>query len=536
MSNVAITMGQAAAANSNFAGSWDLDYAYYDPDSAWDVTTLVGGVTSFSVATQETAPRSVFFKPDGTKMYIIGTTGDDVNEYNLSTAWDVSTASYVQVFSVGSQETTPSEVFFKPDGTKMYIIGLTGDDVNEYNLSTAWDVSTASYVQNFSVSAQETSPESLHFKPDGTKMYVCGVGNDTVNEYNLSTAWDVSTASYVQNFSVTTEEIAPTGLFFKPDGTKMFVCGSSGDDINEYSLSTAWDVSTASYTRVSSTLAESALHSMFFKPDGTTVYIVGTTNDRVYQYSLGAFDFSTQETDPTGIFIKPDGTKMYILGNAGNDVNEYNLSTAWATSTASYVQSFSVNTQEATPEDIFFKPDGTKMYVLGSNGDDINEYSLSTAWDISTASYVQVFSVASQETNPTGIFFKPDGTKMYICGSTGDDVNEYNLSTAWDISTASYSQNFDVSNEDFFPHSVSFKPDGTKMFIGGTNDDDVNEYNLSTAWDISTASYVQNFSIKLQEPDSRGLFFKDDGSKMYLIGNQNSTLGSVHTYTLLNNQ
>jgi hypothetical protein len=118
-------------------------------------------------------------------MYICGSTGDDVNEYDLSTAWDISTASYLQNFSVSAQETVPTDLFFKPDGLKMYICGLTGDDVNEYDLSTAWDISTASYLQNFSVAAQDTDPYGLFFKPDGLKMYILGVVGDAVYEYDL---------------------------------------------------------------------------------------------------------------------------------------------------------------------------------------------------------------------------------------------------------------------------------------------------------------------------------------------------------------
>jgi hypothetical protein len=72
------------------------------------------------------------------------------------------------------QETFVQDLFFKSDGAKMYVVGSIGDDVNEYDLSTAWDISTASYLQNFSVSAQEISPTSLFFKPDGLKMYVVG--------------------------------------------------------------------------------------------------------------------------------------------------------------------------------------------------------------------------------------------------------------------------------------------------------------------------------------------------------------------------
>ena len=40
---------------------------------------------SFSVATQETAPRGIRFKSDGTKMYIVGTSSGAVHQYSLST-------------------------------------------------------------------------------------------------------------------------------------------------------------------------------------------------------------------------------------------------------------------------------------------------------------------------------------------------------------------------------------------------------------------------------------------------------------------
>jgi sugar lactone lactonase YvrE len=68
-------------------------------------------------------------------------------------------------------------------------------------------------------------------------MFVCGVQGDDVNEYDLSTAWDVSTASFLQNFCVVTFVASPNGIFFKPDGTKMFVVGSTDDAIAVYNLS-----------------------------------------------------------------------------------------------------------------------------------------------------------------------------------------------------------------------------------------------------------------------------------------------------------
>ena len=257
-------------------------------EEGWDLANAVyNDVYAFNIAAQETNAQGIFFKPDGTKMYIIGTGGDSVNEYNLSTAWDVSTASYVQLFSVAAQETFPTGLFFKPDGTKMYVIGQTGDDVNEYNLSTAWDVSTASFVQVFSVGAEEPTPTGLFFKPDGTKMYIIGSIGDSVNEYNLSTAWDVSTATYYRSVKISSQEITPTGLFFKPDGTKMYVVGQAGDDVNEYVLSVAWDISTAIYSQnFSFALQTISPEDIFFKPDGKKLYLVASDRQAVFSYDL----------------------------------------------------------------------------------------------------------------------------------------------------------------------------------------------------------------------------------------------------------
>ena len=47
---------------------------------------------------------------------------------------------------------------------------------------------------------------------------------------------------------------------------------------------------------------------------------------------------------------------------------------------------------------------GKKMFVVGNDGDDINEYTLATAWDVSSASFVDSFSISSQDNTPTGLF------------------------------------------------------------------------------------------------------------------------------------
>jgi hypothetical protein len=118
---------------------------------------------------------------------------------------------------------------------------------------------------------------------------------------------------------------------------------------------------------------------------------------------------------------------MYVVGNANDAVYQYTLSTAWNVSTATFLQSFSVAGEEGNASGLAFTGDGSRMFVSGTTGDDVNVYNLTTPWDISTSVSVGAFSVSGQDTSPTGIYIKPDGTKMYIVGSTNDAVYQYTV-------------------------------------------------------------------------------------------------------------
>ena len=127
-------------------------------------------------------------------MFIVGLSGKDVTEYTLGTAFDVSTATYVDEKSVdeGTKYDKPRAVDFNSDGTKMRILWSDKDSVGEYVCSTGFDVSTCSYTSSepTDISSQETNPEGIAFNTDGTKMFIVGNQNDEVHEYTCSTGFD----------------------------------------------------------------------------------------------------------------------------------------------------------------------------------------------------------------------------------------------------------------------------------------------------------------------------------------------------------
>ena len=197
---------------------------------------------------QELTPTGITFNNDGTKFFLSGETGDDINEYAVSSPYDLTTASFTDAFSVASQETFPRKIAFNDDGSKIFLTGRTGDDVNEYTLSTNYDISTASFVDSFDVSGKENQPNGVAFNTDGTKMFVSGQGSKKIHEYALSTGFDVSTASYTDYGDIAATTQYPTGLAFSTDGTKVFHGDEGMRSVSQYTLGTGFDISTIDLT------------------------------------------------------------------------------------------------------------------------------------------------------------------------------------------------------------------------------------------------------------------------------------------------
>jgi hypothetical protein len=319
----------AGSNNTDFIGITDAAIS----SAASGSVTIKGGISTN--VTGLTANSTYYVQADGT-----------LNTATSESAYDIANASYTQAFSVSAQDAIPKGVAFNPTGTKMFIAGGTANNVHEYDLSTGFDVSTASFVDSFSVNAQVIQIEGVTFNPTGTKMFVAGAYGAAIFEYDLSAGFDVSTAVYSQNFSVSAQDTGPTGVVFNSNGSKMFVVGKTNDAVYEYALSTGFDVSTASFT--------------------------------------DSFSVSSQETSPHGIAFNAEGTAMFIVGQTGDDVNEYTLATGFDVSTSSFTDSFSVAGQEISPSGLAFNPDGTKMFVVGYDGDDVNQYATTSTVTNST--------------------------------------------------------------------------------------------------------------------------------------------------------
>lgn len=387
---------------------------------------------------------------------------------------------------------------------------VTGNEsVYEYTLGTGFDISTLAYSTSYYVGFNDSNPLNTTFSTDGTKMYIMGNADKHVDEYTLTTAFDISTASWRTHKDVSAQDDNPRSVRFNPTGTKMYVVGRDGvasagiaaNNINEYALSTAWDITTATYTDL--------------------------------------FSCNAQDTSISDMQFNADGTLLIVLGDAGNDVNEYDLATAYDVSTATFVDAFSIGAQETSPTGLFFNALGTRMYVAGTDGDDVIQYPLVTGFDVSTIQaltheVILTGAPSAPTMNPRGLTFNADGTKLYVLGTAGtlmidagSDELPYNH-VARSQNTMKFLEGntyvFDVSQAALDGHTIKFSTtvDGTHK-AGGT------EYitNVSSAGAAGTAGATTTIIVPSKTPST------DPGSAIaklyYYNGSHPSQGGEINT-------
>ena len=258
---------------------------------------------------------------------------------------------------------------------------------------------------------------------------------------------------------------------------------------------------------------------------------------------LGFYGISddTGDSFPKGVGFKTDGTKMYVVGVGTDKIYQFSLSTAWDVSTASYDSvSLSVSSQDGSGWGLFFKSDGLTFFMLGNNYTRMYQYSMSTAWDLSTASYASksylLTSGVGANNNRAG-FVRADGLRMYVADRTSKIMYQHNLSTAWDVSTASSpSASYDLDASVSFGSEVqglAFSSDGLRLFALDS-DGYIMEYSLSTAWNLGTISFVQK-SAQIGRSQASDLEFAEDGNSIFYVTDSNNgvvKLNSAEVATL----
>lgn len=191
-----------------------------------------------------------------------------------------------------------------------------------------------------------------------------------------------------------------------------------------------------------------------------------------------------------GCAVSNDGTIILLHSTTFNRIYEYIMGTAWD------ITSFpDPNDATASLAEPFFdckymmlSADGKWVYYARPSTR-IGQLPLSTPNDISTGGTQVTLVLVGDSPNigsqPTGICFDNEGLNAYITDATNDRVHQFSLSTAYDLASRTYVGQSPELQGVVFPSGGDFDGSGTKFYVSDTNNG-IHQYNLTTAWDITS--------------------------------------------------
>ena len=222
--------------------------------STTDSLTVSGDITSF--------PNSINWTPDGLNCAIPRDT-DDVLWYSASSPFDFNTLTLAATVTPNySGSNRIHQIVFNDDGTKAFWSEYAFARVYTFNLSTPYDLTECNGA--LPDATFEPAGRNYHLglwiSLDGTKMYITdaltGVTDLGITNYTLSTPWDLSTAT--EDGRVITDagglnEGRADGVIVNGAGTRLWMVqpngvGPADDEIIQLDMSIPHDLTTAAIT------------------------------------------------------------------------------------------------------------------------------------------------------------------------------------------------------------------------------------------------------------------------------------------------
>lgn len=482
------------------------DILAYEMDTPYDYVNATYSsslsVTGLSGLTQGTCIR--FSDAESGKAYILDYSADTIKQYSLSTMYDMSTATQdtSDTLNTYSEDNAIFSFFFNSDGTKLYAVGreTPGQSIYQYDLTTAWDLSTASYAsKSLDISAKAPSANGGVMSSDGKKVILGDNSNDKLVMYTLSTAYDISTGTFTNETPVPSG-VTCVGIEVDPTGTRLFFSdgtGSGTGEIRSYdigSIDIELDLSTG-------TVFEHRPKDVFYaniKPvnppaSGTlssaTLILHGGTRD---SYNLDRINVDNVAIDitpnissdfyMTGIAINNSNDEITVASTRYNYFGRFNTFKNNDDGSRELLRTFAASTpySHTGESDIAFSRDGKWFYWQNYYRAQFYWVNLDEPFNIAENNWI-TNSSRSLSGDENGLEINPDGTRLYSSDADSRRIYIYDLEYTgdrYDPSTLSSVSPYFVTlgnvdstvfDTDSRAYYLKFSKDGRYLFISERN-------------------------------------------------------------------
>ena len=495
-SATAAASSATAAANAAGAALWVSGQAYAEGDAAisgvnyqtYRAETATSGTTDPSLDANWTAISGTFPDQTSNAGKFLTTDGTDTSWVEVQTDPTKGTLTKTFIADETAEITLTSSVVAP-------VISATKEVAQTGVTNNNWDVNanTENYTRYNTAPAVTLTPSSVG---DGTFSLGSGAFSSSDIGKTIEGNGGVATLTAANGSYITTTDFADTTTIASGDWSMYAIRYNTSEDNLELS----------SYSDVFNFAARSQFTSNTF------------------------YGFVGAATSPQGIFFRPNGTRFWTVDNDSDTIIQWNLSTAW-TGTLSYSYQFSVSSQTNFPRDIAVPAPGNYIFICDSST--IYRYTLSNgAYNLGTnTSHSQTYS-SNVGNSVTGIEFNNDGTKMFTVEDGSNNIKYHSLSSAFDLSTATFVGNYPITGMANSNSAIRFKDDGRRLFVLRDNGD-MREWSLVTPYDITNASnitYVGSVSMNLPDGTTYAMDMDPSGLYLYTCGSNarfySATIGS----------
>lgn len=299
--------------------------------------------------------------PDGSEVYVAGTTGGWAGSAFASVAYDAETGNTLwtaQYPGPSAGENQAQDIGVSPDGERVYVTGWSVSSTTSYDYATvAYDTATGEelWVARYDGPASDMEfPRALGVSPDGDRVFVAG------GSMGIGSSFDATTVAY----NTTTGEQEWVARYDGPRSSSDNVWGLDvGSDGNVYAIAASWGTTSGL--------------------DYATIALDGETGATLW---LTRYDGPSSATDiGEAIAVAPDASRVYVTGYSiagGEGFNYATIAYDAENGQQQWVMEHDGSGGSDFPRDLAVDPLGLRLYVTGRSAGDAGD-------DYATIAYFQ---------------------------------------------------------------------------------------------------------------------------------------------------